>query len=169
MLRVVGIWESYSWPGPLLEKDPKIRKNNSDEQFRQFLSCQTHPVLLHRECNTYLNRKVIFLMEFSPKVAPGLKLHVFSRNRREREASALTRTRIWHAHACAFVGWPLLGPNQCCVSGSRRTKITHKNRKSSKILIFDLLDVLFWGLTAFPVAWISKLQFLIKKGKFFSC
>ncbi len=61
-------------------------------------------------------------------------------------------------------------------SGSRRA-IWTTNRKSEEISCFEMLDVLFWGLKASPVAWtsfmeayrISKLQFLIKKIFFPSC
>jgi hypothetical protein len=47
---------------------------------------------------------------------------------------------------------------QCCGSGSgsRWANIAHKNRKKVNkfhILIFEVLDVLFWGLKASPVAW----------------
>ncbi len=60
------------------------------------------------------------------------------------------------------------------VSGSRRTKMTHNNRKSTEFSCFEVLDALFWGLKASPVAWASfmeKWQFLIKKieNKISSC
>jgi hypothetical protein len=60
----------------------------------------------------------------------------------------------------------LLDPDQHlnCGSGSRRAKMTHKNRKKSRIFMFlraegfsCSLSVLYGGLG------ISKLQFLIKK------
>jgi hypothetical protein len=39
-------------------------------------------------------------------------------------------------------------------SGSRRVKMTHKNRgKSKEFSCFEVLDVLFRGLNASPVAW----------------
>jgi hypothetical protein len=52
--------------------------------------------------------------------------------------------------------------------------MTHKIEKSTECSCFEVLDVLFWGLKASPVAWasfmeahggISKWQFLIKKIK----
>jgi hypothetical protein len=33
-----------------------------------------------------------------------------------------------------------------------RATVTHKNRKRYKNFIFEVLDVLFWGLKASPVA-----------------
>ncbi len=55
--------------------------------------------------------------------------------------------------------------------------MTHKNRKKLINFISEVLDVLFWGLKASPVAWTSfmeayryvpKLQFLIKQNLFSS-
>ncbi len=43
-------------------------------------------------------------------------------------------------------------------SGSRRAKMTHKNRKSTEFSCFEVLDVLFGGLKAFPVAWASFME-----------
>jgi hypothetical protein len=43
-------------------------------------------------------------------------------------------------------------------SGSRRTKITHKNRKIFEISCFEELDVLFCGLKASSVAWTSFME-----------
>jgi hypothetical protein len=37
-------------------------------------------------------------------------------------------------------------------SGSRRAKMTLKYRKSKEFSCFEVLDVLFWGLKASPVA-----------------
>jgi hypothetical protein len=36
--------------------------------------------------------------------------------------------------------------------------MTHKNSKSQKISCFEVLDVLFGGLTASPVAWTSFME-----------
>jgi hypothetical protein len=49
-------------------------------------------------------------------------------------------------------------PNSESVSGSgaRRVKISHKNRKL-KNLMFEVLDVLFWGLKA-AVPWTSFME-----------
>ncbi len=52
-----------------------------------------------------------------------------------------------------------------------KNEITQKNRRRKKYSCVKLLDVLFWGLKASPIAWASfrealgtsKLQFLIKK------
>ncbi len=33
--------------------------------------------------------------------------------------------------------------------------MTHNNRKKFKNFMFQVLDVLFWGMKAFPVAWTS--------------
>jgi hypothetical protein len=35
--------------------------------------------------------------------------------------------------------------------------MTHKNRKK-EISCFEVLDVLFWGLEASPVAWMSFMK-----------
>jgi hypothetical protein len=43
-------------------------------------------------------------------------------------------------------------------SGSRRAKMTHKNRKKYEFSCFEVLDVLFWGLKASPVAWTSFME-----------
>ncbi len=44
-------------------------------------------------------------------------------------------------------------------SGSRRAKMTHKNRKKvQEISCFKVLDVLFWGLKASSVAWTSFME-----------
>jgi hypothetical protein len=43
-----------------------------------------------------------------------------------------------------------LDPDSQSGSESKRTKITEKNRK--KFIIFEVLDVFFWGLKASPVA-----------------
>jgi hypothetical protein len=43
-------------------------------------------------------------------------------------------------------------------SGSRRTKITQKKGKREENFQFWLLDVLFWGLKASPVAWTSFME-----------
>jgi hypothetical protein len=43
-------------------------------------------------------------------------------------------------------------------TGSRRAIITHKNRKSEEISCFELLNVLFRGLKASPVAWTSFME-----------
>jgi hypothetical protein len=52
--------------------------------------------------------------------------------------------------------------SQCFGSGSRRAKMTHKNRKSLETC-FEVLDVLFRGLKVSPVAWKSLMaQFFIK-------
>ncbi len=53
-----------------------------------------------------------------------------------------------------------LDPQTRSGSGSRRAKMTHKNRKKL-IVLFDLLDILFWWLKASPGQW--TLQLLIKK------
>ncbi len=39
--------------------------------------------------------------------------------------------------------------------GSRIRNTAHKNRKRSEISCFEILDILFWGLKAFPVALTS--------------
>jgi hypothetical protein len=36
--------------------------------------------------------------------------------------------------------------------------MTHKNRKKYRIFMFEVLDVLFWGLKASPVAWTSFME-----------
>ncbi len=41
---------------------------------------------------------------------------------------------------------------------SSRAKMTHKNRISKEISCFEVLNVLFWGLMAFPVAWTSLTE-----------
>jgi hypothetical protein len=41
---------------------------------------------------------------------------------------------------------------------SRKAKMTHKNRKSKEISCFEVLDVLFSGLKASPVAWTSFME-----------
>jgi hypothetical protein len=45
-----------------------------------------------------------------------------------------------------------------CGSGSRRAKMTHKNRKSTEFSCFEVLDVLFRGLKASPLAWASFME-----------
>jgi hypothetical protein len=46
-----------------------------------------------------------------------------------------------------------------CGSGSRRTKMTHKyRRKYKEFLCFEVLDVLFCGLKASPVACVSFVE-----------
>jgi hypothetical protein len=43
--------------------------------------------------------------------------------------------------------------------GSRGAKMTHKNRKrEEKISCFEVMDVLFSGLKASPVAWKSFME-----------
>jgi hypothetical protein len=37
--------------------------------------------------------------------------------------------------------------------GKKKPKMTHKKEKSKEISCFELLDVLFLGLKASPVAW----------------
>jgi hypothetical protein len=50
-------------------------------------------------------------------------------------------------------------PQGCgSASGSRRAKITHKNIKSTEFSCFEVLDVLFRGLKASPVAWASFME-----------
>jgi hypothetical protein len=43
-------------------------------------------------------------------------------------------------------------------SGSMRAKMTHKNIKKfrNRNFMLEVLDVLFWGLKASPVAWKSR-------------
>jgi hypothetical protein len=50
--------------------------------------------------------------------------------------------------------------NQVGGSGSRRAKVTHKNRKSEGISCLEALDVLFCGLKVSHVAWTSFLEAL---------
>jgi hypothetical protein len=41
----------------------------------------------------------------------------------------------------------------CC---HLRAKMTHKKRKTYRnvpVLLFNVLEILYWGLEAFPVAW----------------
>jgi hypothetical protein len=47
-------------------------------------------------------------------------------------------------------------PHSNCGSGSRRTKMTHK--KSTEFSCFEVLDVLFGGLKASPVAWALFME-----------
>jgi len=46
-----------------------------------------------------------------------------------------------------------LDPDSQSGSGSRRAKMNQKHRKKLINFIFEVLDVLFWGLKASPVAW----------------
>ncbi len=50
-------------------------------------------------------------------------------------------------------------------SGSRRAKMIHKHRKKvNKFHFFEVLDVLFWGLKASPVAWTKvNCNFFLSK------
>ncbi len=43
-------------------------------------------------------------------------------------------------------------------SGSRRAKMTHKNRKTLYISFFEVLDVVFRGRKASHVAWESSME-----------
>jgi hypothetical protein len=40
-------------------------------------------------------------------------------------------------------------------SGSRKAIKTHKNIKSEENSYFEVLDILFWGLSVSPVDWTS--------------
>ncbi len=48
---------------------------------------------------------------------------------------------------------PYSDPDLQSGSGSRRAKKTHKHRKKLINSFFEVLDILFWGLKASPVAW----------------
>jgi hypothetical protein len=46
-----------------------------------------------------------------------------------------------------------------CDCGSKKAKITHKNRKSEEISCFEMLDALFRRLETSPVRGASKIKF----------
>jgi hypothetical protein len=52
------------------------------------------------------------------------------------------------------------GFHQVSWSGSRRPKMTHRNKKKLRNFMFwfEVLIVLFWGLIAFSVAWTSFMD-----------
>jgi hypothetical protein len=65
--------------------------------------------------------------------------------------AGLTRKKLYKKNRVC--GSALIGFE--CGSASRRAKMTHKIEKSKEFSCFEMLQVLFSGLKASPVAWIK--------------